>query len=141
MTVSQLAESAGTSADTVRYYDRIGLLGQVGRSDAGYRLFDGDHLRRLRFIRTAKRFGMSLEDVRELLSVRDRGLCPCGHAEETLTRRLEELQAEISALQQLRDDIGELLAHGAGDAARNTGDGCWTCGAEDLLQIRPRSEV
>jgi len=126
LTVSKLAEEAGTSADTVRYYERIGLLPEAERSAAGYRLYDGEAVERLRFIKRAQRFGLRLEAIAELLDVRQRGLCPCGHTRRLLEDRVAELDGELASLARLRDDIARMLDEPPG--------GGWQC-AGDLLQI------
>lgn len=109
MTVSKLAEKVGTSADTVRYYERIGLLPEPDRSAAGYRLYEPDATERLRFIKNAQRFGLRLEAIGQLLQVREQGLCPCGHTRALLEGRLSELDEELGALERLRSDIAQML--------------------------------
>lgn len=126
LTVSKLAEEAGTSADTVRYYERIGLLPEAERSRSGYRLYDAAAVERLRFIKRAQRFGLRLEAIAELLDVRQRGLCPCGHTRRALEERVAELDSELASLARLRDDIARMLDQPAGAG--------WQC-AGGLLQI------
>lgn len=129
LTVSKLAEQAGTSADTVRYYERIGLLPETERSASGYRLYGDDAVERLRFIKTAQRFGLRLEAIAELLDVRRRGLCPCGHTRRMLEEKAAELDEEMAALGRLRADIAAMLDE------LPDGDG-WRC-TSDLIPIGP----
>jgi len=129
LTVSKLAEQAGTSADTVRYYERIGLLPETERSASGYRLYGDEAVERLRFIKQAQRFGLRLEAIAELLDVRRRGLCPCGHTRRLLEEKVAELDEEVSSLSRLRADIASML-----DDLPAGAD--WRCGT-DLLQIGP----
>ncbi|MGH9185985.1 MAG: MerR family DNA-binding protein [Acidimicrobiales bacterium] len=133
LTVSQLASRAAISADTVRYYERIGLLGPAERSPSGYRLFTEEAADRLLFIRSAQRFGLRLEAIGELLDIRDRGLCPCGHTRELLEARLAEIDRERESLNRLRAEVEEILR----GAPRSGGNGspCQT----DLMQIQRRS--
>ena len=131
LTVSRLAEQAGTSADTVRYYERIGLLPETERSASGYRLYGDDAVERLRFIKRAQRFGLRLEAIAELLEVRQRGLCPCGHTRRLLEARVAELDEEMSALARLREDVVRMIDELP--ASPDAGD--WQC-SSDLLQIR-----
>ncbi|HEX2028201.1 MAG TPA: heavy metal-responsive transcriptional regulator [Nitriliruptorales bacterium] len=132
MTVSELAQRAGTTADTIRYYERIGLLPEADRSPAGYRLFTEEDTRRVAFVKRAQRFGLQLDEIRQLLDIRERGLCPCGHARDLLTEKLIAIDEQIEALARLRDDIRVIIDDGevAG------GQGCWPCGPQ-LVQIRP----
>ena len=129
LTVSNLAEEAGTSPDTVRYYERIGLLPETERSPSGYRLYGDEAVERLRFIKRAQRFGLRLEAIAELLDVRRQGLCPCGHTRRFLEARVAELDEEMSSLARLREDIARMLE----ELPDRTG-GDTTC-TSDLMQI------
>jgi DNA-binding transcriptional MerR regulator len=102
LTVSKLADRVGLTADTIRYYERAGLLPPPTRTASGYRAFDDDAVERLRFIKGAQRIGLRLQEIKELLDIRDRGLCPCGHTEDLLKRRVSEIDAEITGLQRRR---------------------------------------
>ena len=79
--VSELAAAAGSSPDTLRYYEKVGLLHAPRRTPCGYRRYDDSARDRLAFIRGAQRLGLTLADVRDLLAVRDTGDCPCEPAE------------------------------------------------------------
>jgi DNA-binding transcriptional MerR regulator len=109
LTVSALADQAGLSADTVRYYERVGLLPPPARSAAGYRLYDQDAVARLRLIKGAQRAGLRLREIGELLQVADQGLCPCGHTETLLRERLAEVRAELDRLRGLEAELTRLL--------------------------------
>ncbi|HEX6597073.1 MAG TPA: heavy metal-responsive transcriptional regulator [Acidimicrobiales bacterium] len=129
LTVSKLAEGAGISADSVRYYERIGLLPEPDRSPSGYRLYDDEALDRLRFIKRAQRFGLRLEEIGELLDIRERGLCPCGHTRDLLVRRVVQLDEEIASLGRLREDVQQMLE----ELPEREGP-AWQCSSE-MLQI------
>jgi DNA-binding transcriptional MerR regulator len=103
--VSELAEAVGLSPDTVRYYERAGLLPPPARTPAGYRAYDAGALDRLRFIQGAQRLGLRLRDIADLLAIRDTGTCPCEPAEQLLRRRLAELDAEMARLAALREQM------------------------------------
>lgn len=124
LTVSQLADRVGTTADTIRYYDRIGLLGTVDRNKHGHRVFGPDDVTRLRFIHRAQRFGLQLHHIRELLDVRDRGRCPCGHTRELLQQRAGEVAGQIRELEALQSDIEGLLTGTETSGTR------WPCGQQ-----------
>jgi DNA-binding transcriptional MerR regulator len=124
-TISAFADQAGVSPDTLRYYERIGLLVPTERTDAGYRLYDEGAAERLRFIRGTQRTGLRLSDIKELLDVQDRGQCPCGHTELLVERRLAEVEAELAELRAVQDRLRELSRSNREclDAAAE----CWPC--------------
>lgn len=131
MTVSKLGEAVGASADTLRYYERIGLLPTPARTPAGYRVYGPDAVDRMAFIKGAQRLGLRLEEIRQLLSIKDGGVCPCGHTRELLERRAAQLEEEMAAMARVRDEISRMLDElGAGEATRSRCD--------DLLQIGAR---
>ena len=109
MRVAELASTVGVAADTVRYYERVGLLPPPARTPSGYRTYDGGAVDRLRFIQGAQRLGLRLRDIRDLLAVRDTGTCPCEPAEELLRRRLADVDAELARLATLRADMIAML--------------------------------
>ncbi|MDP8970410.1 MAG: heavy metal-responsive transcriptional regulator [Actinomycetota bacterium] len=136
LTVSRLAERVGTSADTLRYYERIGLLPEPQRSPAGYRLYDDDAVERVRFIKQAQRFGLRLADIGELLTIRERGLCPCGRTRRLLEARIAELDEELAALARLRDDIGRMVAE-----LPAQDNGGWQCSGSLVRLTDPPQEL
>lgn len=105
LTVSRLASQAGISSDTIRYYERIGVLQTAPRTAGGYRIYGEDALERLHFVKGAQRLGLKLTEIRELLEIRDRGACPCGHADNLIEKRIAELDAEIDRLTALRHEL------------------------------------
>ena len=109
MRVGELARAAGIAPDTVRYYERAGLLAPPRRTPGGYRAYGSEAVDRLRFIQGAQRLGLRLRDIVDLLAVRDTGVCPCEPAEQLLGRRLAELDAELARLAALRADMVAML--------------------------------
>ncbi len=107
-TISQVASEVGVRPDTIRYYERVGLLPSPDRSPNGYRAYGEEDVERLRFIRGAQRFGLKLRDIRELLAIRDRGVCPCGHTAELVKKRLADLDAQLANLKRLRGEMARL---------------------------------
>ena len=103
--VGELAQVVGVSPDTVRYYERAGLLPAPARTAGGYRAYDAGAVDRLRFIQGAQRLGLRLRDIADLLAIRDTGVCPCEPAEQLLHRRLAELDAEMARLSRLRTEM------------------------------------
>jgi DNA-binding transcriptional MerR regulator len=129
LTVSMLAKRTGVPADTIRYYQRAGLLLTPARTPAGYRLYGDDTAERLRFIKGAQRLGLRLREIAELLAVRDRGACPCGHTRALLDRRVGELDAEIARLVELRAELTRVAARCAPDTCPDP-VGPWPCETE-----------
>ena len=103
--VGELAETVGLSPDTIRYYERAGLLPPPDRTPAGYRAYGAEAVDRLKFIQGAQRLGLRLRDIADLLAIRDTGICPCEPAEQLLRRRLAELDAEMGRLAALRQQM------------------------------------
>ena len=124
-TISDLAGSLGLSADTLRYYERLGLLRPAERTAAGYRLFDENAAERLRFITGAKRMGLRLGDIKELLDIQDRGQCPCGHTRGLVQRRLARVEAEMEQLRAVRRRLLDLKRRN--DACLVADAGEWSC--------------
>jgi len=130
-TISQVAAVVGIRTDTIRYYERVGLLPLPERSPNGYRSYDDGDVERLRFIRGAQRLGLRLKDIRELLSIRDNGACLCGHTAELVDKRLVDLDLQIASLKKLRGEMARLSeVLPAGSA---TGGRPWPC---DVYFIR-----
>jgi DNA-binding transcriptional MerR regulator len=107
--VRELANSVGVPADTIRYYERAGLLPPPARTSSGYREYPPATVDRMLFIQGAQRLGLRLRDIRDLLAVRDTGICPCEPAEVLLRRRLDELDAEMRRLATLRGELVRML--------------------------------
>ena len=124
-TISLLAESLGVTTDTLRYYERLGLLKPAERTPAGYRLYDEAAAERLRFIRGAKRMGLRLADIKELLEVEDRGQCPCGHTRTLVQRRLAEVNAELRELTAVKRQLLDLRRRN--DECMDAAPGVWSC--------------
>ncbi len=109
MRIGELAERAGTSVKTIRYYDRIGVLRSTERSESGYRLYGDAALDRYRFVRAAQAVGLRLGEIREIIALRDRGETPCGFVVDLIGRRAAELDDRIAELQELRDELRSLV--------------------------------
>lgn len=126
LTISRLADQVGVSADTLRYYERLGLVPAPIRNRAGYRIYDDAAGERLRFIKTAQHMGLRLTDIKDLLDIKDRGGCPCGHTTAVVERRLSEVDAELARLRMMRNELVALRARNR-DCADVSGDTWWTC--------------
>ncbi len=109
LTIGKLAKATGSKVETVRYYERIGLLGAPARSSGNYRLYDDAALGRLSFVRRARELGFSLDQVRELLTLADDRSRPCGAVDEMAREHLDAIARKIADLQALRRELGGLV--------------------------------
>ncbi len=109
MRIGDVAKQVGMTVEAVRFYERQGLLPKPPRTEAGYRIYADADLRRLQFIRQAKRLGFSLQEIVRILRLRERGHCPCEEVIETLERHLRETEDQLQRLQAFRDEIAGTL--------------------------------
>ncbi len=107
--IGELARRAGTSADTVRYYERLGLLGAPARTEAGYRRYSAVDLGRLQFIRRAKLLGLSLDEIDMLLGLAEEGECRPLRREvaELLRCKIDECEARLTELVAFKTNLEE----------------------------------
>lgn len=113
-TIGKAAARAGVGIDTVRFYERTGLLKKAARTRAGYRLYDEDDIARLRFIRRAKLLGFSLQEIAELLALND-GIGLRKSVRAITAQRLKELDSKIKELERMRHTLSKLLGACHGD--------------------------
>jgi MerR family transcriptional regulator, copper efflux regulator len=108
--IGSVAACSGLSVKTVRYYEEMGLLSPaVERSPAGYRLFGETVFNRLAFIKRSQTLGLSLQEIKDILQVRDRGELPCSEAKQHLTAKVEEISVQIAALETLKGELQGIL--------------------------------
>lgn len=107
--VGEVAARAGTTADTVRYYERLGLLRAPERSAGGYRLYGETELRRLQFVRRAKIMGLRLEEIGSLLALAEEGECrPLrSHVAELLRRKIDDCEAKLAEINAFKRSLEE----------------------------------
>jgi DNA-binding transcriptional MerR regulator len=105
MLIRELSRAAGVPASTIRYYERLGLLQAPQRSQAQYRLYETADVERLRFIQKAKRLGLSLTEIGQLIALRAGGTPPCQQLKTMVASHLQQLDRQIAELQALRQDL------------------------------------
>jgi DNA-binding transcriptional MerR regulator len=105
-----LARLSGVSSDTLRHYERIGVLPRPPRTEAGYRRYPPSAVDRVRLIRRALAIGFSLDELRRILQVRDRGGAPCRNVRALAASKLEQTEQRIAELEALRDQLRAVLA-------------------------------
>lgn len=109
MLIGALADTAGLTSQTIRFYERKGLLPDAVRGVNGYRTYDESALARLRFISAAQAAGLTLAEIRSIIDLRDDGTAPCTHVAALLDTRLRDVQARIRRLAALQTDLEALL--------------------------------
>lgn len=108
--IGALSKHTGTNIETIRYYERVGLLPAPGRTAGGYRLYGPDHLKRLTFIRRARALGFSLAEVRRLLTLSDQKRRPCAEVRVVAAAHLEDVKGKIADLRQMERVLKETVA-------------------------------
>lgn len=106
--IGETAEQLGINRKTIRYYETIGLIPNAARNDSGYRVFSGEDLERLGFILRAKTLGFSIDDIGEILDLRERGEAPCHYVADLIQEKIVEVDEKIADLHRLRSDLEQL---------------------------------
>lgn len=109
-TIDKLAKKTGVTVETIRYYERRGLLPTLHRTPAGYRLYPPEAAGQLRFVRRARELAFSLGEVSQLLSLRDGWTDACETVQRMARARLDALSDEIGTLQTSTDELERLIA-------------------------------
>lgn len=115
MTIGRVASAAAVSIDTIRFYERQGLIAKPRRSFSGYRIYSEDILDRLRFIGDAKRLGFSLKEIKELLSLGVKSTAECGPVTRKAEAKLAEMNEEIARMQRLRLTLRRMIEECGGE--------------------------
>jgi len=106
----EIAQATGVSTDTLRHYERKGLLPRVHRTASGHRRYSPETVERVLLIQRALVVGFSLKDLSRVLSVRDRGGAPCHNVRALVSERLDALERQIEELGMLRNELRTLIA-------------------------------
>ncbi|MDE5444838.1 MerR family DNA-binding protein [Bradyrhizobium sp. CSA207] len=106
---AELARRTGSNLETVRYYEKVGLLPEPPRTPGGYRSYDTTHERRLRFVLRARELGFSLDEIRALLRLVDERDQPCAEALAVAATHLQEIRAKIADLKRLERVLKDVV--------------------------------
>lgn len=120
LAIGPLSKRTGCNVETIRYYERVGLLPAPVRSPGGYRLYGNQHLKRLTFIRRARALGFSVGEVRTLLKLADERRRPCAEVRVVAAAHLEDVRAKIADLKAMQRVLTETVAR----CAEGTGSHC-----------------
>lgn len=109
MQIGELAKRSGVSVQTVRYYERYGLLRKPERKPSRYRVFGDRDVHHLRFILHSKTLGFTLDEIKHILHLREKQACPCGEVLRIGEERLTELEAQIEELTNFRNQLARAV--------------------------------
>lgn len=108
LTIGQVAKNAGVGIETVRFYERQGLISEPPRKESGYRQYPEDVVARLRFIHRAKELGFSLKEIKELLALRLDPATTCAEVKSRATAKIADIEAKIETLQRMKKALVKL---------------------------------
>lgn len=117
LTIGRLAAATRVNFETVRYYERIGLMPPPARTASGHRAYEAAHIRRLAFIRRARELGFSIEDIRALLALAEASRASCAQVQEIAQAHLDDVRAKLADLAKLEHILTETVARCSGDPA------------------------
>lgn len=115
LTTGQLAKSANVKKETIRYYERSGLISEPPRTESGYRQYSEDAVSRLKFIRRAQELGFSLKEISELLSLRVDKNTTCGDFKNIAEVKISEIEEKIRSLNGIKKALTKLVALCSGE--------------------------
>lgn len=107
--IGEVARRAGVGVETLRFYERSGLLDRPARTEGGYRLYDSRALRTLEFIKRAQSLGFTLEEIKRIIAESRAGQRPCAEVRETVRRRLAELDEQMAQIRLYRNALATTL--------------------------------
>lgn len=107
--IGEVATRTGCSPESIRHYEKLGLLPPPKRSEQGYRHYDQAALERIGFIRHGRNLGLDLHSIQELLALSDHPDTDCGAADDIATRHLQHLEARIAKLQALAEELRQVV--------------------------------
>ena len=108
--VGAVATAAGVGVQTLHYYERLGLLPKSRRSTANYRLYSSDAIRRVHFIKKAQAIGLTLEETKQILDLKDHGREPCRKVAELGEKHLQEIDARLTQLRAYRRVLAQSVS-------------------------------
>ncbi|GAB2897789.1 Cd(II)/Pb(II)-responsive transcriptional regulator [Microbulbifer echini] len=118
--IGEVAKRTDCKVETVRYYEQVGLLPQPYRSDSNYRLYSEEHLAQLRFIRHCRSLDMPLEDIRNLLTLREQPHEHCAEINTLVDKHIRRVNEQMASLGQLRKSLLALRGQCAGPGSSDT---------------------
>ncbi len=109
MHIGEVAKRFDLNPRTIRYYEAIGVMPESARTESGYRLYTRDAVERLEFILKSKSLGLTLNEIRKILTLHDKGVVPCEHTKNFIKHKIKEIEEKIAALASLRKTLSGVL--------------------------------
>jgi len=109
-TIGKVAKQAGVGIETIRFYERTGLIAEPPRRESGYRQYPSNAVDRLRFIKRAKELGFSLKEIKELVTLSTVPRTTCGQMRKRAETKVEDIEDKIRGLQQMKRTLKKLIA-------------------------------
>lgn len=109
MRIGELAAAAAVNVQTLRYYERLGLLPQPARRSSGYRVYDPESVRRVRFIKRAQDLGFTLGEIADLLALRERSVSACEQVEARAAATLRRIDEKVRDLESMKGALSEYV--------------------------------
>jgi DNA-binding transcriptional MerR regulator len=134
--IGEVARRADIGVETLRFYERSGLLDRPARTEGGYRLYDAGALKTLEFIKRAQSLGFTLEEIKRIIAESRAGQRPCAEVRETVRRRLAELDEQMAQIRRYRNALAVTLKQWD-EKGFADGDFCGLIESSDLSAMRP----
>jgi DNA-binding transcriptional MerR regulator len=134
--IGEVARRAGIGVETLRFYERSGLLDRPARTEGGYRLYDARALKTLEFIKRAQSLGFTLEEIKRIIAESRAGQRPCAEVRETVRRRLAELDEQMAQIRRYRNALAATLKQWD-EKGFADGDFCGLIENADLSAVKP----
>lgn len=128
--IGELSRLTGVNIETIRYYEKIGMLPAPPRTEGGRRVYDQHHTRVLAFIRRGRELGFTLDEIKALLALGGPEQAPCGEVREIATKHLDDIKAKIADLRKLERLLGQTINRCEGGTAAE-------CPVLDILSLEP----
>ena len=116
LTIGKLSQQSGVNIETIRYYEKIGVMPAPGRNAGGFRIYEPDHLKRLSFVRRGRQLGFSLDEIRSLLRLVDGHRHTCAEVHALMLSHLAEIRRKIRDLRRLQRAMAEMAARCSGES-------------------------
>ena len=116
LSIGKLSKQSGVNIETIRYYEKIGVMPAPGRSAGGFRIYGPDHLKRLSFVRRGRQLGFSLDEIRNLLRLVDGHGHTCAEVHALMLSHLAEIRRKVRDLRRLERAMAEMAARCSGES-------------------------